>query len=173
MTTMTDKPPNACQTLREAVESVTERYAALAEAYGSEVSCVFDGCSWTTCESEEPSTVCGTAGSSLSTKECAVAKPGAISTQISTPAEDTEAAASPPLVTSQCALSLTSGTPVPITDSDMTSQKPHSGPDLRNVPPCPLGLWRKKAPEYRPHDKLRRILGEEQWHSLFSGNSGN
>ncbi|KAL1426458.1 hypothetical protein MTO96_003457 [Rhipicephalus appendiculatus] len=134
---MTDKTfLDSARTLVGAVEAVIDKYAAFAEACGSEGS-VLDGSSWYTFETEESSTV---SCSARSTKAHYAVELGANATQKPVPKEENEAAASPTL------------------------------PNLRDVPPCFLGLWRKKAPQIRPHDELRQALGEEQYDSLFSGN---
>ncbi|KAH6930205.1 hypothetical protein HPB50_011789 [Hyalomma asiaticum] len=185
----------AVRSLEAAIAPVIEKYAALAEAYGSEGSCVTDESSlgtWTTVESEggeDSSLCCGvdaadvpravsrTAGRTLRTKERDVEKRSAYSTRISTPTEGIEATTRRERVTaSRCAPNRrakatdASETPAYSTEPDASLQKSHSTTSLPNVQPCPLGLWRKKAPKIKPHDELQRILGKEQWDRL-SGKS--
>lgn len=131
MADQTNQPfHDAARTLVGAVEDVIDRFAAFAEACGSEGS-VLDGSSWSTLMTGESSTG---SGSALSSRAHVGSPP------------------SPRL--------------------RMTPQNTNPGPDLRDVPACPLGLWPKEASRIRrirPDLQLRLALGKEQWVSLSSG----
>ncbi|KAL3209128.1 hypothetical protein MRX96_038346 [Rhipicephalus microplus] len=113
MADQTNQPfHDAARTLVGAVEDVIDRFAAFAEACGSEGS-VLDGSSWSTLMTGESSTG---SGSALSSRAHVGSSP------------------SPRL--------------------RMTPPNSNPGPDLRDVPSCPLGLWPKEA------SRIRRIRPE-------------
>lgn len=176
--------------LVSAMQPVIERYTAAAEVYGSEGSCVFEGSTLGPCctfESEAflrcvgadavdvPRTVSGTAANAPRTEEQAVESGEVKATQTSMPTEDTEAATSP-AVASQCAANrCAKAVEAPDAPVYSTEYEVISSPKLHcpvpDIPPCPLGLWRKKAPRTGPNNHFPRILGKKQWNGLFPGKS--